>query len=77
MGNLPALIEIMSTEEGVLEENHYFFLSFIAELKGEPERWFRWANDKLVQLDRNSPYFLYLCACSTYLVRNFLPEMRD
>lgn len=71
------MIEIMQSEEGILEEDLFFFLSFSAELKGEPEKWFKWANDKLLQLDRNSRYFLYLCTCTTYLVRNFLTSKKE
>lgn len=34
MGNLPEMLEIMRSEEGILEEDLYFFLSFSVELKG-------------------------------------------
>jgi hypothetical protein len=64
----------MRSEEGVLDQTLYFPLSYCVEIKAEVDKLHRWAIKTLNQLDRNSAYFLYLSACATYLVRDFIPS---
>lgn len=65
------VMEILSSEEGILDETLFFPLTLSAQLTAQAERLKKWAIKSLRVTDRNAPYFAYLSACTTYLVRDF------
>lgn len=48
----------------------------MAELTADTEKLYKWAVKTLNQLDRTSTLFSYLCICSTYLVKDYLPDKK-
>lgn len=64
----------MDTQKGIIDEELYFVLTYAVQLTGEAEKLYKWAIKLLNQLNQNSQRFMYLNACTTYLVREYLPE---